>query len=49
MTGVIHEDVVLASEREYNSETKVRATHSFEVPMDNIAGMQVAETLSGVR
>ena len=48
VTGVIHKDVALAK-REYNLETKFRATHSFEVAMDLVAGMQVVQTLSGIR
>ena len=48
VTGVIHKDVAL-TEREYNFETKFTATHSFEVPMDLVAGMQVVQTLSDVR
>jgi hypothetical protein len=48
VTGVIHEDVALA-EHEYEFEIKFGATHSFEVAMDLVAGMQVVQTLSGVR
>ena len=48
MTGVIHKDVTLA-EREYNFEAKFRATHSFEVAMDLVAGMQVVQTLCNIR
>jgi hypothetical protein len=48
VTEVIHKDVVLA-ESEYNFETKFRVAHSFEVSMDLVAGMQVVQTLSGIR
>ena len=47
-TGIIHEDVWLAK-RQHDGEARlIKTTHSFEVPMNHIAGVEVFETLSDV-
>ena len=49
ITGVVHEDVRLGT-CQYGRETAVRTiTYPFEVPMNHIAGVEVAEALSDVR
>ena len=49
MTGVVHEDVRLAV-CQCGHEARFRtATYSLEVPMNDIAGVEVAEAFSDVR
>ena len=46
MTRIVHKDVRLA-ECQHSSAMRFRiATYSFEVPMNHIAGVEVAEALS---
>ena len=48
MTGVIYKDVLLVGCL-YNGEMRLGATtYSFEVPMNHIAGVEVAEALCNV-
>ena len=47
ITRVIHEDVWLAV-CEYSCKTGYKTTYSFEVPMDNIAGVEIAEATGDV-
>jgi len=48
MTRVVHQDVRLA-ERQRGSETGFgTATHSLEIPVNHIAGVEVAEALSNI-
>jgi len=48
MTGVVHKDVRLV-ECQHGIETGFRTTYSFEIPMNHIAGVEVAQALSDVR
>ena len=48
MTGVVDKDVRLA-EHQYGCKTRSRiTTYSLEVPMNDIAGVEVAEALGDV-
>ena len=48
MAGVVDKDVRLAG-RQYGGETSFRiTTYSLEVPMNDIAGVEVAEALGDV-
>jgi hypothetical protein len=48
MTGAIHNCVWL-DVHQYGGETRIKtATHSFEVPMNDIAGVEVVDTPSDV-
>ena len=48
MTGAIHNGVSL-DVHQYSGETRVRTTtHSLKVPMNDVAGVEVAETPSDV-
>ena len=48
ITRVVHEDVWLDT-RQYNSETEVRmTTYSLEIPMNHIAGVEVAKALCDI-
>jgi len=49
MPRVVHKDVWLA-ERQYGGEMRFRVTtYPLEVPVNYIAGVEVAETLSNIR
>jgi len=49
MTGVIHKDVRLAG-CQYGGEMRLRTTtHSLDVPMDNITGMDVVKAVGDLR
>jgi len=48
MTRVVHQDVRLA-ERQRSSEMRFRtATYSLEIPVNHVAGVEVAEALSNI-
>ena len=48
MAGVVHEDVGLVG-RQYDDKTRIVATtYSFEVPMNYVASMKVAEALGDI-
>jgi len=48
MTRVVYKDGWLAR-YQYCGEIRYRTTHSLEVPMNNIAGVEVTEAISNIR
>ena len=47
VTGVVHKDVWLVG-YQYCGEMRLKTTYSLKVPMNHIAGVEVAEALSDV-